>query len=569
MKYLKRTHGTGFELVRHFFARMFDSELSRATGQWQTVAVGVITLLLPGGLLLIDPQYIAKYRGLSRLPSPEPFRATAMADHLALLTLVFAITGLVAMLQWQSLFPSRRDYLALAALPIRPGQVFAARFAAVLAFSTVVVAAMNTLPSLVAPFVITGRWQKNPSVLVNMAANVLSSGLACYFALFAVIAIQGILLNVFSGRLFARVSVHMQGTLMALLFLAALFSFSIAEWSQATLAELPRFGRWAPPVWFLGLHEAVLGDRDPFLNEMAARGLAAVSAAAVGSVLFYLISYRRYRRLLLESPVEVAVPRVRCWSALALLGRRPRQEAILQFMAKTLARSRMHRTALLAYAGVAAGIMLNMVLAEAAATRFAHWRSGLQLVAVASPLAVSFIVLAGLRHVFSMPTELSANWLFQLTESQGRAEWMTAVERFVPVCAILPVYLLCLPLGVTVLGWQMALQISVLQLLVTFAVFEVMFQSWQKLPFTCGYVPGKRPLLSVLIGYLVVLGVCVPLVSLIVAGASRSRTAFLIFLVIFGAVWVRARKLRRDGWGEAVLVYEDPVEIVPDLGLRS
>ena len=43
---------------------------------------------------------------------PEMVRAGAIADELGLLTFLFAITGVVALLAWQSLFPSRRDYLA-------------------------------------------------------------------------------------------------------------------------------------------------------------------------------------------------------------------------------------------------------------------------------------------------------------------------------------------------------------------------------------------------------------------------------------------------------------------------
>jgi len=43
----------------------------------------------------------------------------------------------MALLEWQSLFPSGRDYLALASLPVRSRQVFIARFVSVLLFSAV------------------------------------------------------------------------------------------------------------------------------------------------------------------------------------------------------------------------------------------------------------------------------------------------------------------------------------------------------------------------------------------------------------------------------------------------
>ena len=50
-------------------------------------------------------------------------------------TLVLAVTGLLALIQWQSFFPGRRDSISLAGLPIRPRQIFLARFATVLLFS--------------------------------------------------------------------------------------------------------------------------------------------------------------------------------------------------------------------------------------------------------------------------------------------------------------------------------------------------------------------------------------------------------------------------------------------------
>ena len=55
-------------------------------------------------------------------------RGGTVADELSLVTLVFCMTGLVALLEWQSLFPSGRDYLAMAGKPILSRQIFTARF---------------------------------------------------------------------------------------------------------------------------------------------------------------------------------------------------------------------------------------------------------------------------------------------------------------------------------------------------------------------------------------------------------------------------------------------------------
>jgi len=89
--------------------------------------------------------------------------ATVLADEIALLVALAAVTGLAALLAWQSLFPSRRDYLSLAGLPIRSRQIFGARFAAVAIFATALTVALTLLPCIVTPFEFGGRWQENPS----------------------------------------------------------------------------------------------------------------------------------------------------------------------------------------------------------------------------------------------------------------------------------------------------------------------------------------------------------------------------------------------------------------------
>jgi hypothetical protein len=81
--------------------------------------------------------------------------------------------------------------------------------------------------------------------------------------------LQGVLLNTLPGRLFLRWSGYAQGVLISVLLLTALYSGSIGDWDPKTIARLPQFGAWLPPVWFAGLHEYLLGDRDPFLTAMA------------------------------------------------------------------------------------------------------------------------------------------------------------------------------------------------------------------------------------------------------------------------------------------------------------
>ena len=145
------------------------------------------------------------------------------------------------------------------------------------------------------------------------------------------------------------------------------------------------------------------------------------------------------------------------------------------------------------------------------------------------PLASSVVLLNGFRHVLSIPAEWRANWIFQITESQGRAEWMSALERFV------------FPVAAHVLGWPMALRMTVLQ----------------------------RPLAGVVAKYVALLGAVVPILSVVIVAAIQVSFLFPIFLAIFGGLWIFLRIRRREGWGEAKLIYEDLPAVVANLGIKE
>ena len=574
MNWLDGTHGVQFELVRHFLRRMFDGEWSSSPGQWKSAAIGVFSLFLPAGLLLFregaaDPAYAGKYRLLAAA-GPAGVRAAALADEIALLTLLLSVTGLIALLQWQSLFPSGRDYLALASLPVRPRQVFTARFISVLLFSAGVIGAMNLLPSLIAPMEFGGGWQLDSSYALHAGAQAVASCAACFFIFFAILALQGVLLNVLPARLVARVSVYVQGVLAGLFLLGGFYSWAIKEWKPETIGRLPEFGAWLPPVWFAGIHQTLIGEGDGFFAVMAKRVELAAGVAVTLAILTYYISYRRYRRLLLEAPVHMATSRVWRWSLIRLLARSPRREAIMDFLAKTLARSRTHRLLWFVYLGAAAAVVLNSSLIDGGyLMRNQGWRKTLEFLVVFWPLASSVVILSGFRHVLSIPVELRANWIFQITESLGRAEWMSAVERFVMAYAIAPIYLILFPVAVYAWGWPVAIRMTMLQLLISLTMFEVLFNSWQKLPFTCSYIPGQRPLVGIVGGYIGMLCAVVPILSVMIAASSRVWFLFPFYLANFAALWIWLRRQRREGWGEAKLLYEDLPAVVTDLGIKE
>ena len=268
--WLAETHHANFELVRHFLARFFDSELATAPGQWRKGAVGVVAGLLPAALLLY-PMFVHRY-GCVAIRQPS-YACPAIADYAAaysrlvrtdtawLISLAICVTALVTALLWQSLFPSRRDCLALAALPVSQRQIFAAKFTALLAAFTVFVVALNLLPAALYAQVITSPWQTNSSVPLHAAATFAAMACGCAFAFFSLLALQGVMLMILPARLFARIAVVAQ---------AVLFTLSVA--ALPFLWREPPASAWWPPNWFLGLRDSA------FRPALLALGLPAACA---------------------------------------------------------------------------------------------------------------------------------------------------------------------------------------------------------------------------------------------------------------------------------------------------
>ena len=162
-EWLAETHGTGFELLRHFVRRFFDSELVTEPGQWAGVIIGSFSLLLTVFTVMV-PSLMEKYRILAHTTTPDLYRHFQRADELWLLTLGMSAIGLLGAAKWQSLFPGRRDYLALGMLPVRAYQIFIAKFLALLLIVTAVFVTFNIGPILTFPVISAGPWRFNPSL---------------------------------------------------------------------------------------------------------------------------------------------------------------------------------------------------------------------------------------------------------------------------------------------------------------------------------------------------------------------------------------------------------------------
>ena len=542
-QWLEETHSDTFELVRHFLARFFDTEIGASAGDWHKLAIGAFATLVSLGLLGLQV-YQARFRILQddAFSTRQLYHATVHADFLGLLAITMALTALLTLLQWQSLFPSLRDYMALTGFPVGARQIFAAKFGAlVLVFAAYAISLTGPLAGFFG-WVIRGNWQENPSGTVLTAATFAALAGASAFVFFALLALQGVLLNFVPGRWFLRVSLFVQ----AVLFIATVGALPL-------LGRQPHSAAWWPPVWFVWLWDALVTG-----HASARPALLAVVLPAVLAVLSYLLSYHRYRKLLLEAPPAHA-------GGHSGLGSRllewwipnPREQAAFAFTWKTLARSRIHRLILLAYAGLALGWVVEAALAAPPVAL--HDEGMFGLMAVASPLGLAVLMILALRYLFTLPVTLQANWMFQTADQEGRAAWLAAVQRFVIVCSIVPVYLASLPATVAILGWLRALAVTALGALVALLCFERLFRNWCKLPFTCSYLPGKVMVWMLLFRASVGMVYFAAIPPLLLSASGELASFIALFTGLF-LLWRRWRRVRLAQWAENTLLWEEAPE---------
>ncbi|HZQ54719.1 MAG TPA: ABC transporter permease [Bryobacteraceae bacterium] len=541
------------ELLHQFLKTFFDSEALTTSGEWKKTAAGVLAAFLSAGIVVFQTYWL-RYEALNSPAHSTAalYRSELRSDLLLFIGLAFAVTAVLTLLQWQSLFPKRCDCLAFAGLPIGARDIFVTKSGALLILFTGYVLSIYLPWAILFTTVISGPWQENPSALVLTAATFLTIAAACCSAFSILLALQGVLLNLLPARVFETVGLWIQGVLFI-----------------TTLGALPLAGRqpdaeWWPGMWFLHLWESIV--RGDLARARAA--LLSIMIPAVAASTAYLAGYHRHQRILLEASIR----RHRSGASGKLAGfgsrlletwiRRPQEQAAFAFIWKTLVRSRGHRLLLLAWAGLAAGWIVNGILNMPTPSLKNEGVYG--MIVTVSPLALALLAIIALRHLFSLPVAHNAKWIFEIAEYGGAEAWLSAVERFVLCCGVAPVCVAGLPACVAVLGWQRAVIVTALVFLVAALWFEALFRNWRKLPFTCSRVAPRRPFAITLVRYGLAGGLLAAVASLILYCSLEPAALFSLFTLLVWSIW-RMRRKRRGAWRECHILYQelDEPEVSP------
>lgn len=486
-------------LYREFLFRVVDREVLSAAAQGDAsrllgrLAAILILISIPFSFAVIGI-------GDRRLSQESKFVSAWGVEH-ALIATTMLIVGLFAVLSWDSAYPDRRDALVLGPLPVRASTICLAKIAALSMALGSTVAVFNAASGLLFPFALAPRQATPLDLLISLqfyrslAAYWITMFAAGAFVLSCVLVVQGVAGQLPRGA-FLRFSAILQLSAFCV-FLTGYFLEPSLTSPSALLAPVNHHLLLClPSYWFLAMFQQLNGSLDgpaaSVLLKLATQGWIALGVAGFTAALPFLLSYMRTLRKIVEQPDIVAGVHRLAW--LPTFGN-PVSTVIMQFSIRTLLRSRQHRLLLSFYTGMGFAIVILFMKTpdaqqlSAASARHSSHHLGLPL------LASSFVVMGawilGTRVVFNIPLDLRANWTFRLTQTRPVFDYFTGIRRAAYVLALAPVW--CASAAVFLSVWPslQALAHVVVLLLVGITAVELWLYGFQKVPFTCSYLPGR------------------------------------------------------------------------------
>ena len=550
-------------LYREFLFRMVDLEvlstqgdIKQLLGQFGSILI-FFSSIVALGVMFFNPHVMSRRAATQYIWNTEHF----------LISTTMLVMGLFAVLSWDSTFLDRRDVLVLSPLPVRPRTIFLAKAAALGAALGLTTAALNTLPGLtwgLLVFPVDGSGFLG--MIRGLAAYWFSVLLGAAFVFCSVLAVQGL-----AGQLPRRWYLRLSAVLQIAVFCTILGTYFLepslsTPWAFAAAANQARLA-WLPSYWFLALFHVLNGSATAGVAAIAARGALGLLASALAATSAYMLAYLRSLRKIVEEPDILPGARGGVW--LPRFGN-SFYTAMVRFSIRTLLRSRQHRVILAFYLGIgfALLILLSRIGEGPRRPHAAPPVIGVPLL-LGSVLMLLFWVL-GTRAVFGLPLELRANWIFRTIPIGGAPECLTAGRRALLVLSVAPLWLISAAVYLWLCPWRPAVEHLAVVAMLGWILCEACLQNFQKLPFTCSYLPGQSKVHMAILGFW-------PVIAFTGAGVAWEIRALndprqfcgmiaILAAVAMAARWNASRLARSD---DARIHFEQEMPpVLQTLGLR-
>ena len=505
----KSIHAT---LTRHFLRRFLENDLiSPEADRSQLLAV-------VGASLFSTTLMVTLFMSFAYITvgwTPGGLALSALSDRHFYIALSMTASALLAVAQWDSLVVDVRDAAILEPLPVRPTTIRRAKLSAVAILGMAAAILVNVMPTLIFPWLLVYTTRlKVVSMFTLMATHAVVTIAAAVWAYVSVIALRETLTAVLPARLLSFASPLVQGALIV-----GLGSALLLIPPASTRVAQRGFTEWravSPPMWFLGVYERMAGD---ILLEAPRRRLtprqvrgdaAAVAAynrhrpefdalarrAGIAFVLVLLLTTVAYawnsRTFPSAAPARWHGRRWgrALWPRGLGIVRRQTDRAGYAFTLATLWRSSLHRLTI-ACAGAAAVAAAVVTLSGLDIQDSSGAGDVSTAVFAIQPMFYGALLVA-FRHAVRVPAELRANWAFRLAWRDHDREFLTGVRLAALTGVVLPALAIVLPLFWFLLGLPLAIMHAALGFAGAMVVLEALFRSYDKVPFTCTYLPSEN-----------------------------------------------------------------------------
>ncbi|HEY3703619.1 MAG TPA: hypothetical protein VGL22_01060 [Terracidiphilus sp.] len=423
-------------LLRHFLERFFNHETASPDGDAKARMVLIACAAgLPPFIVAIYlwPVYHAFIRvavpgNEAIVPGPPPYWVQ-VNHHLFFVVYSFAVTGIVTVFEWDLFFPDLLDVLVLNILPIPHPRLFFARVTAIAVLLAGFLFDANVLATVVLPAAIDP-----PSLAGFLAGHALAVGASGLFAAAFIVALQGVLLFVFGDRWFRKISLFVQGAILALLLLTLLLFPVYSDATAVVLGSGSNAAWWFPPFWFVGIYQCLMEGPSalPVHAQLAQLGCELTLGAIALAVLVYPLAYRRRVYQLVQGANARSGRNVIVRSLHKLLHatvlRAPVRRAVFHFIGQTLLRVPRYRIYLVLYGSVGVAIVAATVMRFAVAHGQVHLEVTAEGIRAAIGIAPLW-TLAGLRVALTSSGNRQGNWIFRNVHGQP-LQFATALEMF-------------------------------------------------------------------------------------------------------------------------------------------
>ena len=469
-----------FRVLYHvFLLRVFDLELMSANGD-PTRLLGQFAVMFSSVSFLFSLPGLLYLTGRGRLAADYGWTA----EHFFIATTLTAV-GMITVLNWDSVFPDRRDVLVLGPLPVRASTLFLAKISALFAASGLVVVGLNIFSGLVWPLLFSSGREGALDLMRAWPAYWITVFAAAGFVVCTVLAVQGIAANLLPRQYFLRLSAFLQAGVFCALLSLYILEPHLESPGALTAPGNQRLLAWLPSYWFLGMFQQLNGSMHPAFEPLARRAWIALGTSVLGAAAALLLSYFRMMPKIVEQPEILPGAWNNSW--LPNFGNSLR-DAITFFSLRTLLRSRQHRMILSFFSGIGLAIVVGYV------TIFGGLGSvttGISIALLIASILMLVFVILGIRVVAAIPISLSANWIIRVTQVRPSSAYREAVRFSWIALGVAPIWLLVAGLLLTTSpSWQVFGHLVVLFVLGTLLV-ELCLLSFPKIPFTCSYLPGK------------------------------------------------------------------------------